>query len=103
MCTRRRPACAAVAARPILGKLPGDLAEGAHVRSPLQVDCGTYINVGKGTFIKCNRTALGVGPITIGESSVIGAGAVVTRDVPPNVVQCSSGTSTRKLPRCSIR
>ena len=128
------------AARPILSELLGELAEGAHVRPPLSVDYGTYIRVGRGTFINSNLTALDVAPITIGEdcqigpnvqlltpthplepqlrrdkleaaqpitlrdnvwigggaiilpgitvgeNSVIGAGAVVTRDVPPNVV-----------------
>ncbi len=42
------------------------------------------------TFIK-NRVSIGssstiMGGITIGENSIIGAGAVVTKDVPPNVV-----------------
>jgi maltose O-acetyltransferase len=60
------------AARPILEELLGDLAEGAHIRPPLHVDYGTYIRIGKGTFINCNLTALDVAPITIGEDCQIG-------------------------------
>lgn len=39
--------------------------------------------VKRGVSIGSNATIL---PVTIGENSVIGAGAVVTKDVPPNVV-----------------
>lgn len=60
------------AARPILSELLGELAEGAHVRPPLSVDYGTYIRVGRGTFINSNLTALDVAPITIGEDCQIG-------------------------------
>ena len=60
------------AARPILRELLGELAEGAHVRPPLSVDYGTYISVGRGTFINSNLTALDVAPITIGEDCQIG-------------------------------
>ena len=37
----------------------------------------------KGTSIGTNATIL---PVVIGENSIIGAGSVVTKDVPPNVI-----------------
>jgi maltose O-acetyltransferase len=128
------------AARPILDDLLGSIAPDAHIRGPLFVDYGTYITVGRGTFINYGLTALDVAPITIGndvqigphvqlltpthpvdpeprrnkleaakpiviednvwlgggaivlpgvtigENSVVGAGSVVTRDVPANSV-----------------
>jgi len=39
--------------------------------------------VKKGASIGSNATIL---PVTIGENSIVGAGSVVTRDVPPNVI-----------------
>ncbi|WP_246657775.1 DapH/DapD/GlmU-related protein [Arthrobacter yangruifuii] len=63
-----------------------------------------YLSVGSRTFINLNLTALDVAAIsignnvwigggttilpgiTVGENSVVGAGAVVPRDVPPNTV-----------------
>jgi acetyltransferase-like isoleucine patch superfamily enzyme len=39
--------------------------------------------VGDGVSIGSNATIL---PVKIGDGSVIGAGSVVTRDIPPNVV-----------------
>jgi maltose O-acetyltransferase len=128
------------AARPLLDDLLGSIAPDAHIRGPLFVDYGTYITVGRGTFINYGLTALDVAPITIGndvqigpnvqlltpthpvdpeprrnkleaakpiviednvwlgggvivlpgvtigENSVVGAGSVVTRDVPANSV-----------------
>lgn len=59
-------------AQPIIRELLGELADGAHIRPPLFVDYGTYIRVGKGTFINFNLTALDVAPITIGEDCQIG-------------------------------
>lgn len=128
----------------ILRGLLGTMGEGAHVRAPLQVDYGTRLHIGEGTFINYGLIALDVAEIrigrncqlatsiqlltpvhpleaeprragwesaepiiigdnvwigggaiicpgvTIGEDSVIGAGAVVTRDVPPRTLAVGS-------------
>lgn len=92
------------AARPHLEELLGFLGEGAFVKAPLFVDYGQNIRIGARTFINFNLTALDAAAITIGDNvwlgggvivcpgvcigddSVIGAGAVVTRDIPAGVV-----------------
>lgn len=40
--------------------------------------------IGNRVFVGCNAVALG--PITVGDESKIGAGAVVAKDVPANCV-----------------
>ncbi|MBT2423849.1 sugar O-acetyltransferase [Streptomyces sp. ISL-22] len=74
------------AARPLLAELLGSLGDEAHVRPRLYVDYGSNITIGARTFVNHNLTALDVAAITIGDNCVIGAGAVVTKDVPANVV-----------------
>ena len=53
-------------AQVILQGLLGQLGEGAHVRAPLQVDYGTHIHIGPGTFVNYGLTALDVAEIRIG-------------------------------------
>lgn len=85
----------------ILRELLGGIGENTTVRAPIQIDYGTNLTIGSRTFINFGLTALDVVPITIedgcwlgggvivcpgvtiGRRSVIGAGAVVTRDIPP--------------------
>ena len=47
---------------------------------------GKPIHIGNGVWICANSTICG--GVTIGDNSVIGAGSVVTRDIPPNVFAC---------------
>lgn len=42
---------------------------------------GRDIRIGRGSYV--GSGALVIGPVTLGEYSVVGAGSVVTRDVPP--------------------
>jgi bifunctional UDP-N-acetylglucosamine pyrophosphorylase / glucosamine-1-phosphate N-acetyltransferase len=52
--------------------------------------------IGKGAFIGSN-TAL-VAPVTVGDGAVVGAGSVITRDVPPNTLAVGRGKQ-KNLPR----
>lgn len=54
--------------------------------------------IGNRVFIGCNAVVLG--PITVGDESTIGAGAVVTKDVPANcVVAGVPARIVKKMPR----
>ena len=53
-------------------------------RERRSVTIGKPIVIGKGVWIATGATI--IGGVTIGENSVVAAGAVVTKDVPPNVV-----------------
>ncbi|MCG5216229.1 sugar O-acetyltransferase [Streptosporangium sp. KLBMP 9127] len=60
------------AARPLLEKLLGSIAENAYVKPPLHVDYGAHITIGPGTFVNSGLTALDVASITIGTDVQIG-------------------------------
>lgn len=66
----------------LLQRLLGSLGEGSYVEPPL------HANWGCNTFIGANVTILP--GVTIGENSVIGAGSVVTKDIPANVIAYGS-------------
>lgn len=60
------------AAQEILSGLLGSFGEGAHVRAPLQVDYGTQLHIGAGTFVNFQLTALDVVEIRIGKNCQLG-------------------------------
>lgn len=64
----------------------GHLGEDVEIKPPLFVDYGTQLSIGERTFINHNLTTLDAAPMSIGDNNVIGAGSVVTGDVPANVV-----------------
>lgn len=83
--------------RRVLAELLGHLGEGAEIRSPLRVDYGAQITVGAASSVNVGAVLLDVARITIvcrgvtiGQDSVVGAGSVVTRDLPPNVLAVGS-------------
>ena len=59
-------------AQEILRELLGTFGEGAHVRAPLQVDYGSRLHIGEGTFVNFGLTALDVVDIRIGRSCQLG-------------------------------
>ena len=65
--------------------LPGHGA-GLDVMGPIFFDYGCNITIGERVFANFNFTVLDCCPVTIGEGCVIGAGSVVTRDIPPHTV-----------------
>ena len=88
----------------LLRQIMGELWEGVTVLSPVYFDYGSLTKLGSGTFVNhgCyfmdggtitigKNCWLGAGVIvmpgvTIGDNTVIGAGSVVTKDIPANVV-----------------
>ncbi|ESP95923.1 MULTISPECIES: sugar O-acetyltransferase [Streptomyces] len=60
------------ARRTLLVELLGSVGEDVDVRPPLRVDYGTYITIGRGTFVNFGAVFLDVAPITIGEDVQFG-------------------------------
>lgn len=74
----------------ILRELPGAVGEGTVNRPPFRCDYGYRTHIGARTFANWGLIALDVGRITIGENTVVGAGAVVVHDLPPDAVAVGS-------------
>ena len=60
--------------------------EDLDVLGPVFFDYGVHTTMGDRVFANFNFTVLDCAPVTIGEGCVIGAGAVVTKDIPPHSV-----------------
>lgn len=75
-------ACVETGGLDIRGTLPY-----SHVAKP--------IILGKGVWLGYRATVLG--GVTVGDGSVVGAGAVVTRDVPPNSI--AVGSPAKSFPK----
>ena len=97
-------------------ELLGSVGEGCYLEPPFRCDYGSNISLGDRVYanfnlviLDCARVEIGndvligpnVGiytaghPVRIGRNSVIGAGSVVTRDIPPGVV--AAGNPCRVL------
>ena len=91
----------------MLKKIFADIGEGTSVEIPINANWGCrHVHLGKGIYINSNVTFVDdgdiyigdyclIGPgvqimpgVKIGDNSVIGAGSVVTGDIPANVVAC---------------
>jgi maltose O-acetyltransferase len=75
----------------LLHELLGGLGEGSNIRPPFRCEYGFQIHVGARTFANFGLVWLGgavaVCPgVTIGRDTVVGAGSVVTRDLPAGVL-----------------
>ena len=70
----------------ILRELFGYVGDHANVLSPLQVDYGYNISLGDRSFINHGAYLMDCAPITIGNDVFIGAGSIVTRDIPAGML-----------------
>ncbi|MGY1640107.1 maltose acetyltransferase domain-containing protein [Geodermatophilus sp. SYSU D00703] len=102
--------------RQLLEELLGEIGEGTEIRPPLYVDHGSHHRIGARCFADSGLVALDVAPITIGddvwlgggaivlpgvtidESTVVGAGSVVPRDLPANVVAVGNPARVVRTP-----
>ena len=72
--------------RRLLERLLGRFGAGSQIRAPFQCDYGYLTVVGERTFINYGTAILDCAKVTIGDDTVVGAGAIVTRDLPSGVV-----------------
>lgn len=79
----------------ILKELFPNMEENCVVLSPIYTDYGFYTKIGHDTFINHNAYLMDGCGITIGNNTIIGAGSVVTKDIPANVV--AAGNPCRVL------
>ena len=86
----------------------GTGAKASHLTYLGDADIGANVNVGAGT-ITCNYDGFGkhqttieegafigsnsslVAPVNVGEGAIVGAGSVITRDVPKNAISIGRG------------
>ena len=68
--------------RQILGKAGKNIC----VQPSFWCDYGSHITVGDNFYVNHNCVMLDVAPITIGNNVIVGAGSVVTKNIPDNAV-----------------
>ena len=72
--------------RALLRELFGAFGDDSEIRPPLQVDYGYRTTIGARTFANFGFVCLDVAEVTIGANTVVGAGSIVTKGLPANVV-----------------
>jgi maltose O-acetyltransferase len=78
--------------RDLLGQLLGSFGAGSVIEPRFCCDYGKHIGIGANCFINYDAVLLDCAPITIGDhvsigaDTVVGAGSVVTRDLPAGVL-----------------
>lgn len=70
----------------LLRRLFGSAGKNLSVKPGFNCDLGCNIHVGDGFLTNYNVTILDMATVTIGNNVVIGAGSVVTHDIPDNAV-----------------
>ncbi len=72
--------------RALFTELLGAFGDGADIRPPFYCDLGYQTRIGARSFVNYGPQSADVATITIGENTVVGAGSVVVRDLPANVI-----------------
>lgn len=73
--------------RALLGRLTGrPVDESVAVFPPFYTEFGKNLSLGKDVFINMGCHFQDTGGITIGDGAIVAAGAVVTKDVPPDTI-----------------
>ena len=71
----------------LIKEILGKTGETVHIEASFHCDYGYNIEVGENFFANYNFLVLDIMPgVTIGNNVVIGAGSVVTKDIPDNMI-----------------
>ena len=71
----------------LLKEMFAEIGEGCYIEPPFHSNFGGgHVHFGKNIYANFNLTLVDDTGITIGDNVVIGAGSVVTKDIPSNVV-----------------
>lgn len=68
-----------------------EIGEDCYLETPFYSEwAGKFCRFGKGIYANFNLMLVDDGEITVGDNTVIGAGSLVTKDIPANVVAYGS-------------
>lgn len=70
----------------VLRQLFGSAGKNLYIKPGFFCDLGINLHVGDNFLTNYNVTILDMAPVTIGNNVIIGAGSVVTHDIPDNAV-----------------
>ena len=79
----------------MLTEIMAEVGKGAAIRPPFHCDYGCQIRLGAGVFLNFNCIILDVGPVTIGDGTLIGPGVqILTADHPRDPELRASGVES---------
>ncbi|MDO5658045.1 MAG: sugar O-acetyltransferase [Paracoccus sp. (in: a-proteobacteria)] len=79
----------------MLQEIMAKVGKGAAIRPPFHCDYGSQISLGAGVFLNFNCVILDVGPVTIGDGTLIGPGVqILTADHPRDPALRASGVES---------
>ncbi|MBR2890615.1 MAG: hypothetical protein IKC09_10120 [Oscillospiraceae bacterium] len=70
----------------IMKGILGSSGEQFFFEPPVHISYGNHVHIGENFYSNFNLVLVDDGEIFIGDSAVIGAGSIVTRDIPENTV-----------------
>ena len=80
----------------LIREILGQADEDTFINQPFYCDYGKHIRVGKRFFANFGFTVLDEAYVTIGDNCTIGAGAVVTHDIPANSIAVGNPAKVKR-------